>query len=314
MKRSVEFSVDGIIDKLLAHPKELVERPAVSKKELKWLCHQAKAIFKSQPVFLELLPPVTICGDIHGQFTDLLRIFSVPRSPEVTNYLFLGDYVDRGPSSLNTIALLFAYKIKYPNNFFMLRGNHEIADTNECYGFYEECERVFPESTIWDKFNDCFDWMPISALIDGRILCVHGGISPDLSSLDQLKSIERPNDGCGKFVEDLLWSDPNKSVDEWKESDRDIGFLFGAKPLDKFLADNDLDIIVRAHEAVDDGYNFPYFPEKNAVTIFSAPAYCGEYDNKGALMHVDETLTISFTTIETPVQPKKKKKWWNFLK
>lgn len=315
----VDYSIDVIIDKLLNHPKEMVARPAVSQQELKWLCHQAKSIFKSQPVFLELMPPLTICGDVHGQFTDLLKIFEGLRSPEVTNYLFLGDYVDRGPSSLNTIALLFAYKIKYPQNFFMLRGNHETADTNEVYGFYDEISRVFPGSNLWLKFNECFDWLPISALIDGRIFCVHGGISPDLETLDQLKSIERPNDGNNKFVEDLLWSDPNRNVGYWKESDREIGFLFGWKPLAKFLEENDLDIVVRAHEAVDNGYQFPYFPQKNAVTVFSAPAYCGEYDNKGAMMHVDEMLSISFTTIESENQmkqvPKKKnKKWWSFLK
>jgi serine/threonine-protein phosphatase PP1 catalytic subunit len=310
-----EPSVDQIIDRLREQRTAKTKSVTVlTKGEVLWLCKEAKRIFKKQPVFLELFPPLTICGDVHGQFLDLLTIFDPPRSPEVTNYLFLGDYVDRGPASLNTICLLFAYKIKYPTNFFLLRGNHECAETNREYGFYQECNQAFPQSTVWTKFNDCFGWLPISALIDGRILCLHGGLAQDLKKLEQLKQIHRPTNGeDDPLVCAVLWSDPERRVDYWEESDRGIGTLFGARPLDSFLKNNDLDILVRAHQAVQEGYEFPFHPKKNAVTVFSAPRYCGEYDNKGGLMHVDEFLCISFSQFESvapPRPPSRGKKRW----
>jgi serine/threonine-protein phosphatase PP1 catalytic subunit len=302
---SVDELIDRLRDQRPGKPKS--KSPSIlNRDELLWLCREAKRVFKKQPVFLELFPPITICGDVHGQFSDLLRIFEPPRSPDVTNYLFLGDYVDRGPYSLNTIALLFAYKIKYPTNFFLLRGNHECRETNREYGFWQECQQAFPQSMVWHKFNNCFGWLPISAIIDGRIFCVHGGICQDLKKIDQLRAINRPTDGEeDAFVCSLLWSDPERMVDNWQISDRGLGCLFGVRPLETFLRINDLDLLVRAHQAVNDGYEFPYAPRKDAVTVFSAPRYCGEYDNKAAIMQVDEFLCISFLTFEpdTPARP-----------
>jgi serine/threonine-protein phosphatase PP1 catalytic subunit len=306
MRPAADPSVDQIIDRLreLRNEKN-ISNNFLSKNEHLWLCKEARRVFKDQPVFLELFPPLTIVGDIHGQLPDLLHIFDPPRTPDVTNYLFLGDYVDRGNWSLNTIALLFAYKIKYPGNFFLLRGNHECPETNKEYGFMAECNQAFPGTNLWQKYNDTFAWMPISAVIDGRILCVHGGLSRDLKKLDQLKKIVRPNDGeQDELVSNLLWSDPEKRVENWEVSDRGLGFLFGLRPVERFLKDNQLDILVRAHQAVNDGYEFPYAPRKEAVTVFSAPRYCGEYDNKAALMHVDESLVISFSTIESEAPPR----------
>jgi serine/threonine-protein phosphatase PP1 catalytic subunit len=299
-------SCENIIDRLRGLRNETtIPINFISKAEHLWLCKEARRVFKSQPVFLELYPPLTICGDIHGQFPDLLHIFDPPKSPDITNYLFLGDYVDRGKWSLNTIALLFAYKIKYPIHFFLLRGNHECPETNKEYGFLAECNQAFSNPDIWHRYNDCFGWMPLAAVIDGRILCLHGGLSRDLKKLDQLKKIARPTDGAqDNLVSNLLWSDPEKRIEGWEASDRGVGFLFGVRPLERFLKDNDLDILVRAHEAVHDGYEFPYAPRKEAVTVFSAPKYCGEYDNKAALMHVDENLVISFTTFESEDIPR----------
>jgi serine/threonine-protein phosphatase PP1 catalytic subunit len=310
-----EPSVDQIIDRLREQRTAKSKLITVlTKPEVLWLCKEAKRIFKKQPVFLELFPPLTICGDVHGQFLDLLSIFEPPRSPDVTNYLFLGDYVDRGPASLNTICLLFAYKIKYPLNFFLLRGNHECPETNREYGFLQECSQAFPQSNVWTKFNDCFGWLPISALIDGRILCLHGGLSQDLRRLDQLRQIQRPSDGeDDALVCSLLWSDPERRVETWEASDRGLGSLFGARPLEAFLKNNELDILVRAHQAVQDGYEFPFHPKKSAVTVFSAPRYCGEYDNKGGLMHVDEFLSLTFSTFDSVTlarPPSRGKKRW----
>ncbi|KAH1020556.1 hypothetical protein HUJ04_010189 [Dendroctonus ponderosae] len=132
-------------------------------------------------------------GDIHGQYTDLLRLFEYGGFPPEANYLFLGDYVDRGKQSLETICLLLAYKIKYPENFFLLRGNHECASINRIYGFYDECKRRF-NIKLWKTFTDCFNCLPIAAIIDEKIFCCHGGLSPDLQGMEQIRHIMRPTD------------------------------------------------------------------------------------------------------------------------
>ncbi|RXN23690.1 serine threonine- phosphatase PP1-beta catalytic [Labeo rohita] len=142
--------------------------------EVRGLCIKSREIFLSQPILLELEAPLKICGDIHGQYTDLLRLFEYGGFPPEANYLFLGDYVDRGKQSLETICLLLAYKIKYPENFFLLRGNHECASINRIYGFYDECKRRF-NIKLWKTFTDCFNCLPIAAIVDEKIFCCHGG-------------------------------------------------------------------------------------------------------------------------------------------
>ena len=136
-----------------------------------------------------------ICGDIHGQYYDLLRLFEYGGFPPEANYLFLGDYVDRGKQSLETICLLLAYKIKYPENFFILRGNHECASINRIYGFYDECKRRY-NIKLWKTFTDCFNCLPIAAIIDEKIFTMHGGLSPDLNSMEQIRRVMRPTDVC----------------------------------------------------------------------------------------------------------------------
>lgn len=138
-------------------------------------------------------PPQQICGDIHGQYYDLLRLFEYGGFPPEANYLFLGDYVDRGKQSLETICLLLAYKIKYPENFFILRGNHECASINRIYGFYDECKRRY-NIKLWKTFTDCFNCLPIAAIIDEKIFTMHGGLSPDLNSMEQIRRVMRPTD------------------------------------------------------------------------------------------------------------------------
>uniref|UniRef100_A0A0E0NSZ0 Serine/threonine-protein phosphatase n=1 Tax=Oryza rufipogon TaxID=4529 RepID=A0A0E0NSZ0_ORYRU len=235
-------------------------------------------------------------GDIHGQYSDLLRLFEYGGFPPEANYLFLGDYVDRGKQSLETICLLLAYKIKYPENFFLLRGNHECASINRIYGFYDECKRRF-NVRLWKVFTDCFNCLPVAALIDDKILCMHGGLSPDLTHLDEIKSLPRPTDvpDTGLLC-DLLWSDPGKDVQGWGMNDRGVSYTFGADKVSEFLEKHDLDLICRAHQVVEDGYEF--FADRQLVTIFSAPNYCGEFDNAGAMMSVDETLMCSFQILK----------------
>jgi diadenosine tetraphosphatase ApaH/serine/threonine PP2A family protein phosphatase len=163
--------------------------------------------------------------------------------PPESNYLFLGDYVDRGKQSLETICLLLAYKIKYPENFFILRGNHECASINRIYGFYDECKRRY-NIKLWKTFTDCFNCLPVSAIVDEKILCMHGGLSPDLQSMDQIRRVMRPTDvpETGLLC-DLLWSDPDKDISGWSENDRGVSFTFGPDVVTRFLQRHDMDLI-----------------------------------------------------------------------
>ncbi|XP_074647206.1 uncharacterized protein LOC141903131 [Tubulanus polymorphus] len=292
MSRKVEFDVNAVIEQLLSvrdNPGKQVQLPEM---QIRQLCQLSRAIFLEQPNLIELEAPVNICGDIHGQYEDLLRHFDKCGYPPEANYLFLGDYVDRGKRSLETICLVLAYKIKYPNNFFLLRGNHECASINRIYGFYDECKRRY-NIKLWKTFTDCFNCLPIAALIEGTIFCMHGGLSPELNDLDQLREIERPMDVPDNgLVCDLLWSDPDEDITGWGENDRGVSYTFGGDVVRHFLKKQDCSLIVRAHQVVEDGYQF--FQKRKLVTLFSAPNYCGEFDNAAAVMIVSEDLTCSF--------------------
>ncbi|GJN40404.1 hypothetical protein PR202_gb29611 [Eleusine coracana subsp. coracana] len=174
-----------------------MSQQVVSEWEIRQLCAGAKEVFMRQPNLLELDAPINICGDVHGQYRDLLRMFKECGFPHQQNnnnkHLFLGDYVDRGEQSIETACLLLAYKVRYPEHFFLLRGNHEVASVNRIYGFYDECKRRY-SVRLWRAFTDCFNCLPVAALVDDRILCVHGGISPHLRSLDQIRELPRPSD------------------------------------------------------------------------------------------------------------------------
>lgn len=292
-----KVDLDRIIEKLLyVRNSKLGRLVHLAETEIRYLCEKSTEVFKKQPTLVEVKAPVKICGDVHGQYYDLLKLFEHGGFPPSSNYLFLGDYVDRGKQSLETICLLLAYKIKFPNNFFLLRGNHECASINRIYGFYDECKRRY-DTTIWKLFTECFNWIPISALVDGRILCMHGGISPDLKSMDQIKAIARPTDVPDEgLLCDLLWSDPDPSVRGWGENDRGVSVTFGPDTVERFLETHNLDLICRAHQVVEDGYEF--FANRSLVTVFSAPNYCGEFENSGAIMDVDKDLVCSFQVLK----------------
>ena len=208
----------------------------------------------------------------------------------------MGDYVDRGKQSIECICLLLAYKIKYDENFFLLRGNHECGSINRIYGFFDECKKRY-NVKLWKSFVDLFNSLPIAASIDDKILLVHGGLSPELKKIDQLQKIVRPTDiPEDGLLCDILWSDPDPKVkDDWGPNDRGVSVTFGQKVLSKFLDNNSLDLLCRAHQVVEEGYEF--FGDRQLVTVFSAPNYCGEFDNSGAIMEVDEDLMCSFKII-----------------
>jgi len=290
-------AIDEVIEKLLqvkgTRPGKEV---ALNEDAIRNLCFKSRAVLTNQPILLELEAPIKIVGDIHGQYYDLLRLFEYGGFPPEANYLFLGDYVDRGKQSLETICLLLAYKIKFAENFFILRGNHECASINRIYGFYDECKRRY-SIKLWKTFTDCFNCLPVAALVDENIFCMHGGLSPELKSFEQIRRFLRPTDvpDTGLLC-DLLWSDPEQKITGWGENDRGVSYTFGPDVVTKFLARHDLDLICRAHQVVEDGYEF--FAKRQLVTLFSAPNYCGEFDNAGAMMSVDETLMCSFQVLK----------------
>jgi serine/threonine-protein phosphatase PP1 catalytic subunit len=301
------LAVDEVIASLLqvrsARPGKEVVLP---ERQITLLCHAARDIFIQQPILLELEAPIKIVGDVHGQYYDLLRLFEYGGFPPEANYLFLGDYVDRGKQSLETVCLLLAYKVKFPENFFLLRGNHECASINRIYGFYDECKRRY-SIKLWKTFTDCFNTLPVSAVVDEKILCMHGGLSPELKSFDQVRRIMRPTDVPDSgLLCDLLWSDPDRDISGWGENDRGVSYTFGADVVTKFLNKHDLDLICRAHQVVEDGYEF--FARRQLVTLFSAPNYCGEFDNAGAMMSVDDTLMCSFQILKPAAKAQMQKR------
>jgi serine/threonine-protein phosphatase PP1 catalytic subunit len=250
-------------------------------------------LFQNEPQLLELKGPIYICGDIHGQFDDLLKIFRNIGFPPTITLLFMGDYVDRGDCSIEVVALLCLFKIKYPKSIYMLRGNHECHTVNRMYGFYEECQKK-SNLIIWKGFNQVFSNLPVAALIDNKIFCVHGGLSPKLIDVRSINNIKKgtriPESG---LLCDLMWADPaTNQKEEFLDNDRGVSYTFNQSVVNKFIGLNKLDLVCRAHQVCDAGYEFSF--GHKLVTVFSAPNYCGEYGNSAAVMKVDKDLTCSF--------------------
>ncbi|KAH8400697.1 hypothetical protein KR009_000382, partial [Drosophila setifemur] len=268
------------------------------------LIDRTRDVISTQPMLLELDTPINVCGDIHGQFSDLLRIFKACGFPPRENYLFLGDYVDRGKQSLETICLLFAYKVRYPENFFLLRGNHECASINRMYGFFDEMKRRHTVR-LWQNFTKCFDWLPVAAVVGDRIFCCHGGLGPSLRSLDQIRELRRPTEIPAEGILcDLLWADLNHNTKGWGFNIRGVSYTFDEVIVLNFLAAHNLDLMVRAHEVVEDGYEF--FAGRHLITLFSAPNYCGMMNNAGGVMNVGPDLKCSFVIIQPMFKYKNK--------
>ncbi|XP_049409764.1 serine/threonine-protein phosphatase BSL3 isoform X1 [Solanum stenotomum] len=272
--------------------------------EIADLCDSAERIFASEPSVIQLKAPIKIFGDLHGQFGDLMRLFDEYGSPSTAgdisyiDYLFLGDYVDRGQHSLETMTLLLALKVEYPLNVHLIRGNHEAADINALFGFRIECiERMGERDGIWawHRFNRLFNWLPLAAQIEKKIICMHGGIGRSINHVEQIENIQRPitMDAGSIVLMDLLWSDPteNDSVEGLRPNARGPGLVtFGPDRVMEFCNNNDLQLIVRAHECVMDG--FERFAQGHLITLFSATNYCGTANNAGAILVLGRDLVV----------------------
>ncbi|XP_022885210.1 serine/threonine-protein phosphatase BSL3 isoform X2 [Olea europaea var. sylvestris] len=306
-----QMSVNSVPKKVIAHLlKPRGWKPPVRRQffldcnEIADLCDSAERIFAAEPSVLQLKAPIKIFGDLHGQFGDLMRLFDEYGSPSTAgdiayiDYLFLGDYVDRGQHSLETITLLLALKVEHLHQVHLIRGNHEAADINALFGFRIECiERMGERDGIWTwhRINRLFNWLPLAALIEKKIICMHGGIGRSINHVEQIENIQRPiTMEAGSIVlMDLLWSDPteNDSVEGLRPNARGPGLVtFGPDRVMEFCNNNDLQLIVRAHECVMDG--FERFAQGHLITIFSATNYCGTANNAGAILVLGRDLVV----------------------
>ena len=212
----------------------------------------------------------------------------------------MGDFVDRGFYSVETFLLLLALKVRHPDRITLIRGNHESRQITQVYGFYDECLRKYGSVNVWRLCCEIFDYLPLAALVDDQVFCVHGGLSPSIESLDQIKTIDRkqevPHDGpmC-----DLMWSDPEE-MQGWGVSPRGAGFLFGKDKVDEFNHKNNIDLIARAHQLVMEGYKEMF--NKSLVTVWSAPNYCYRCGNIAAILELDNNFERRYKTFEAAPQ------------
>ncbi|TQS37364.1 hypothetical protein Golomagni_02165 [Golovinomyces magnicellulatus] len=331
---------------------------------MKQLCEMVKECLMEESNIQPVSTPVTVAGDIHGQFYDLLELFKVAggmpgeknvqpptTSPTGTgirrmrpfiptrssnsnevddlrmrygekinnnndndntyvaqpaatenvtsvdvdqNFIFLGDFVDRGYFSLETLTLLMCLKAMYPDKITLIRGNHESRQITQVYGFYAECQQKYGNASVWKSCCQVFDFLVLAAIIDGEVLCVHGGLSPEIRTVDQLRVIARaqeiPHEGA--FC-DLVWSDP-ENVETWAVSPRGAGWLFGDKVATEFNYVNGLRYIARAHQLVNEGYKF-HFSRKSVVTVWSAPNYCYRCGNVASILNLNQSLVPQFS-------------------
>ena len=309
---------------ILLRPREWIEKPYDP--DLKFmlevdtvveLINRCMRIVEDQPMVLRVDAPCKVFGDIHGQYQDLMRFFDLYSAPiegpggdiEGLDYIFLGDYVDRGTHSLETMCLLMALKVKYPNQIHLLRGNHEDRWINSAFGFQAECIHRLGEDpdnpAVFNHFNDFFDRLPLAAIVNDTALCLHGGIGSSISSISDIEKIKRPLEVIHEvtnidqqLVVDILWSDPTDSDMDTgiqPNSTRDptgVGNIvkFGPDRVNEFLKNNNLSLILRAHECVMDG--FERFAGGQLITIFSATDYCGKHKNAGAILFLTNKFEI----------------------
>ncbi|PIO66132.1 phosphoprotein phosphatase 1 family protein [Teladorsagia circumcincta] len=218
-----------------------------------------------------------------------------------TDYIFLGDYVDRGRRSLECVCLVLTLKILFPRKYQLLRGNHECKGINRVYGFYDELLDRFEKDEaerLWFGFNEVFAWLPLAGLVGKKILCMHGGISAYLNSLEDIRKIQRPMDepNSNPLAMDLLWADPMLNIQGYAPNTvRGVATFFGEDTVIQCCEKLRVDLIVRAHQMMMSGYGF--FCNRKLITIFTAPRYQPEANNKGAVVYVDKQGKIGFKVL-----------------
>ncbi|OHT04581.1 protein phosphatase-2B [Tritrichomonas foetus] len=278
------------------------------------LCSAAAKIFIEEPTVLQIssdteaLKELVIIGDLHGHILDLFRILKIFGLPPKSRYLFLGDMVDRGEFSTETTILVLLLKVLFPSHVFIIRGNHEFSTMWRSNGFITELTNLYRNDltrsnnkyniNIINDLTKMFDTIPLAAVIDNKIACVHGGIGPHFTKIHMLTDVIRP---ITEFdVEPLLsavWSDPSENVDEYHPSSRGSGFFFGKKAVDSFLDGQKFDLLVRGHQSISDGIH--YNLDGRCVTVFSASNYCGQAPNMAGVLVVGKLDKKSDTISDT---------------
>ena len=278
--------------------------PRISYTDLNLLFEFSTTILKEQSKILDLTGSFYIIGDIHGNLHDLIRILSKIKDLETSNLLFLGDYIDRGDYSIEVLALLFSLYIKSPNKVFLLRGNHEFLNLQEDSNLKNEIAQSYGELGLYDKIHEAFQYLPLAALINKKFLCLHGGICPEILTLNDIFSLEYPIiDFSNPKISGILWSDPCSNITNFQYNSRGLGCLYGEEVIKKFLMNNNLKYLIRSHQCVDKGVQIF---KKSVITLFSSSCYCDNQNYAGFII-IDEKDAIHFKRID-PLKPISRKK------
>jgi protein phosphatase len=279
--------------------------PVLNPNKLVKMCDAVMHHLKKEKICLVLNGPFVIVGDLHGHLIDLLRILHVHGLPPSSRYLFLGDIVDRGEFSLETATLIFLMKVLWPTDVFIIRGNHEFEALCSRCGFLSQILQVYSHHHVFQVFLRVFEELPIAAIINSAILCVHGGLDPELSSIQQISTITRPFATSSSGIsESLVWSDPDLDHPGFAKSHRGSGFLFGADVFKDFMDRNKLSKLIRGHQCVQEGVQILF--DDRLYTVFSASNYCGTSDNRSGVLTVDANLEIQIATYD-PIPAIKRK-------
>lgn len=274
--------------------RQIYNNELISMEDIKWVCSQSTQLFLDEPTVLDINSPVTVVGDVHGQIDAVLHIFDEFGSPKKNRYVFLGDYVDRGPKSVYTLIFLLACKIKLGKDFHMIRGNHEDIKVSKQYQFRDEVINTYHNPDLMNDFDAVFNSLPLGVLINNTILCIHGGLGPAVRTVDSIREIKRPyilTDQDAMY--DIVWADPQKDIEDWGNGRRSTSCSFGLTPLLEFFERSNTTGMIRGHECVPEGYLYSFGPEVNFVTLFSAPNY-GNMKNKAAVLFIDEDGKYTF--------------------
>jgi len=297
---------------------EMRQRNLPTEEDAQHIVSSASSIFSKLPSLVEvdIQPGSTlhVIGDIHGQFWDLLHIVDMCGEPTPKNqYLFNGDFVDRGQFSVEVALALLAMKVNTPDCVHLNRGNHEALRMNMIYGFQQEAEKKY-SSAMFQLFCQAFKNLPVATVINRSVFVVHGGLSSqDGVRLERIAELDRkrePDEQADPLMLDLLWSDPMDRLG-WDRSPRGGGVLFGPDVTRRFCEDNNLACMIRSHEMKQEGYEWQR--QQRCLTIFSAPNYCDICGNLGAIcditprqsrVFVDDLRVRTFESSPHPEEPR----------
>lgn len=284
-----------------ANKKRRLKLPIIPEPILSCLLESVSNIFKEETILLNISSPCIIVGDVHGQLLDLFRILKSFPLPPATKYIFLGDLVDRGEFSTETVTLTFILKVLYPQNIFIIRGNHEFGEISQRSDFFAELFSIYSNSSpLPQAFENAFSYMPLAAIIDNESILIHGGIGPSINDIESITSIQRPVlNFKNEKVADLLWSDPSDTISMFIPSNRGTGSIFGPNSLNSFLSNSNLKVLIRGHQCVENGCQTEI--SGKVITVFSASNYCGITNNKAGVLIINQsTPLLKQSTIQKP--------------